>query len=114
MGCWDHGGSRRCGGSNSDGDEIGPPEQGVPDHVTVAFSTTLGAIAPTACTCGGESIATLTSGATAGTADVTAQLDGESLTAQVQIVGPSASLTPASKDFGSVELGKASRLQSFA
>ena len=41
-------------------------------------------------------------------------LNGESLTTQVDIVGPSASLTPASIDFGSVELGKASRLQSFA
>jgi hypothetical protein len=100
--------------TNSDGDAIGPPDQGIPDHVTVAFSTTLGAIDPAACTCGGEALATLTSGATAGTADVTATLDGESLTTQVDIVGPSASLTPATKDFGSVELGKASRLQSFA
>jgi len=97
--------------TDSNGDSI--PGPGVPDMLDVAFTTSLGTIEPSSCTCGGEAFVQLTSGDTAGTADVSATLDNETQTTQVQFEGPTATITPDDVDFGAVEVGKASPRQGF-
>jgi hypothetical protein len=100
--------------TNSNGDPIGPPEQGLPDLLTVAFSTNLGTVDPEDnCTCGGDSVTDLISGDTPGTATVSAVLDNATVTADVEFTGPVATIAPNGFDFGAVKLGKFSPLQKF-
>ena len=68
---------------NSDGDEFGAPD--VPEK-PVAFATTLGSVNPLSdVMTNGGAFSVLTSGATEGTADVTAALDGETAHASVLV-----------------------------
>jgi hypothetical protein len=74
---------------NSDG--ATPPGNEFPDATPLAFATSLGSLAPAAAgTSGAQASSTLTSGASAGTANVSATLDNESVTAPVVITGATA------------------------
>jgi hypothetical protein len=73
---------------NSDGNSVpGLFAEGVP----VTFATTLGTITSPVATQASRAISTLTSGATAGTADITAGIDNETQTTAVTITEPPAS-----------------------
>lgn len=71
--------------TDSDGNPAGP---GFPEGTPIAFSTTLGSVTSPVGTADGVATSTLSSDDQAGTADVTASLDGESVLAQVEIVDP--------------------------
>jgi hypothetical protein len=71
--------------TNSAGNPAGSP----PDGPAVSFATDLGSVAPGGTQLvAGEATAVLTSGATAGTAHVTASLDAAQATAAVDVVAP--------------------------
>ncbi len=77
--------------TNSAGDPAAP----TPDGTPVALATDIGSIAPgIAQLVAGRAVAVLTSGATAGTARVTASLDAAQATADVAIVAPPAGAAP--------------------
>lgn len=72
--------------SDSAGEQAVPP---LPDGTPIGFATNLGLLSDTSAPLlAGATTATLTSGDAAGTATVTASLDGEEATAAVEIVAP--------------------------